>query len=87
METPKIEALKQNAINALNHLIVSDELAKNYKAIMKISRFKEWLREAVTGEAPVITADNVSEVLDELNEGEATAESVNKEVPQTIKFD
>lgn len=83
MEKQKIEALKQNAITALNHLIVSDELAKNYKAIMKISRFKEWLREAVQPVAEV-EAEDCNELTDEADNG---TERVNNEVPQTIKFD
>lgn len=35
---------------ALNHLITTNEVCKNDKAVMKINRFKKWLLEFTTTE-------------------------------------
>lgn len=34
-----------NAITAINALIVSSEVAKDDKAVIKLNRFKKWLNE------------------------------------------
>lgn len=38
------DVLVQDAVTALNRIIVSDEMAKNSRAIVKISNFREWLK-------------------------------------------
>lgn len=88
-EKQTLDRLTQNAVNALNHLIISDELASNYKAIVKISRFKKWLTEVVaSGKAPdEITAENVADVLNELEDEDHTERVNNNHKPETIKFD
>lgn len=37
-------------LTALNHLITTNEVCKNDKAVMKINRFKKWLLEFTTTE-------------------------------------
>lgn len=38
------DVLVQDAVTALNRIIVSDEMAKNSRAIVKVSHFREWLK-------------------------------------------
>lgn len=56
-EKQTIEVLLQKAVTSLNELIVCDDLSKNYKAIIKISRFKDWLREAVASKPIEVTPE------------------------------
>lgn len=37
-------------LTALNHLITTNEVCKNDKAVMKINRFKKWLLDFTTTE-------------------------------------
>lgn len=37
-------------LTALNHLITTNEVCKNEKAVMKINRFKRWLLDFTTTE-------------------------------------
>lgn len=39
------DVLVQDAVTALNRIIVSDEMAKNSRAIVKVSHFREWLKD------------------------------------------
>lgn len=39
---------------ALNHLITTNEVCKNDKAVMKINRFKKWLLEFTANEQKAI---------------------------------
>lgn len=38
------DVLVQDAVTALNRIIVSDEMATNSRAIVKVSHFREWLK-------------------------------------------
>ena len=42
------DVLVQDAVTALNRIIVSDEMAKNSRAIVKVSHFREWLKDAAS---------------------------------------
>ena len=55
------DVLVQDAVTALNRIIVSDEMAKNSRAIVKISNFREWLKGVANkkkAEAPRQTASD-----------------------------
>lgn len=55
------DVLVQDAVTALNRIIVSDEMAKNSRAIVKVSHFREWLKEVANkkkAEAPCQTASD-----------------------------
>lgn len=85
IEKQPIERLLENAVNAINYLIVCDELSDNYKAIVKLSRFKKWLTEAVSaGSIPVIKEDD-NELMDSIQQVDNT-ESNKHNNPETIKF-
>lgn len=38
------DVLVQDAVEVLNRIIVSEEMANNSRGIVKISRFREWLK-------------------------------------------
>lgn len=39
------DVLVQDAVAVLNRIIVSEEMANNSRGIVKISRFREWLKD------------------------------------------
>lgn len=41
------DVLVQDAVAVLNRIIVSEEMAKNSRGIVKISRFREWIKDVV----------------------------------------
>lgn len=42
------DVLVQDAVAVLNRIIVSEEMANNSRGIVKISRFREWLKDVVS---------------------------------------
>lgn len=42
------DVLVQDAVAVLNRIIVSEEMANNSRGIVKISRFREWLKDVAT---------------------------------------
>ena len=42
------DVLVQDAVTALNRIIVSDEMAKNSRHIVKVSHFREWLKDVAS---------------------------------------
>ena len=58
------DVLVQDAVTALNRIIVSDEMAKNSRAIVKISNFREWLKGVANknkAQAPSQTASDAED--------------------------
>lgn len=42
------DVLVQDAVAVLNRIIVSEEMANNSRGIVKISRFREWLKDVAS---------------------------------------
>ena len=51
------DVLVQDAVAVLNRIIVSEEMAKNSRGIVKISRFREWLKDIAPSNTPSETKD------------------------------
>ena len=49
--------LVQDAVAVLNRIIVSEEMAKNSRGIVKVIRFRDWLKAIAPSEAPSETQD------------------------------
>ena len=41
----KFDVLVQDAVAVLNRVIVSEEMAKNSRGIVKVIRFRDWLKD------------------------------------------
>ena len=46
------DVLVQDAVEVLNRIIVSEEMAKNSRGIVKVIRFRDWLKAIAPSEAP-----------------------------------
>ena len=46
------DVLVQDAAAVLNRIIVSEEMAKNSRGIVKVIRFRDWLKAIAPSEAP-----------------------------------
>ena len=46
------DVLVQDATAVLNRIIVSEEMAKNSRGIVKVIRFRDWLKAIAPSEAP-----------------------------------
>ena len=46
------DVLVQDAVAVLNRIIVSEEMAKNSRGIVKVIRFRDWLKAIVPSEVP-----------------------------------
>ena len=46
------DVLVQDAVAVLNRVIVSEEMAKNSRGIVKVIRFRDWLKAIAPSEAP-----------------------------------
>lgn len=46
------DVLVQDAVSVLNRIIVSEEMAKNSRGIVKVIRFRDWLKAIAPSEAP-----------------------------------
>lgn len=46
------DVLVQDAVAVLNRIIVSEEMAKNSRGIVKVIRFRDWLKAIAPSEAP-----------------------------------
>lgn len=51
------DVLVQDATAVLNRIIVSEEMAKNSRGIVKVIRFRDWLKAIAPSEAPSETQD------------------------------
>ena len=51
------DVLVQDAVEVLNRIIVSEEMAKNSRGIVKVIRFRDWLKAIAPSEAPSETQD------------------------------
>ena len=51
------DVLVQDAVSVLNRIIVSEEMAKNSRGIVKVIRFRDWLKAIAPSEAPSETQD------------------------------
>ena len=51
------DVLVQDAVAVLNRIIVSEEMAKNSRGIVKVIRFRDWLKAIAPSEAPSDTQD------------------------------
>ena len=51
------DVLVQDATEVLNRIIVSEEMAKNSRGIVKVIRFRDWLKAIAPSEAPSETQD------------------------------
>lgn len=51
------DVLVQDAAAVLNRIIVSEEMAKNSRGIVKVIRFRDWLKAIAPSEAPSETQD------------------------------
>ena len=51
------DVLVQDAVAVLNRVIVSEEMAKNSRGIVKVIRFRDWLKAIAPSEAPSETQD------------------------------
>lgn len=51
------DVLVQDAVAVLNRIIVSEEMAKNSRGIVKVIRFRDWLKAIAPSEAPSETQD------------------------------
>lgn len=51
------DVLVQDAVAVLNRIIVSEEMAKNSRGIVKVIRFRDWLKAIAPNEAPSETQD------------------------------
>ena len=46
------DVLVQDAVEVLNRIIVSEEMAKNSRGIVKVIRFRDWLKAIAPSDAP-----------------------------------
>lgn len=46
------DVLVQDAVAVLNRIIVSEEMAKNSRGIVKVIRFRDWLKAIAPSDAP-----------------------------------
>lgn len=46
------DVLVQDAVEVLNRIIVSEEMAKNSRGIVKVIRFRDWLKAIAPSYAP-----------------------------------
>lgn len=51
------DVLVQDAVAVLNRIIVSEEMAKNSRGIVKVIRFRDWLKAIAPSEVPSETQD------------------------------
>lgn len=51
------DVLVQDAVAVLNRIIVSEEMAKNSRGIVKVIRFRDWLKAIVPSDTPSETQD------------------------------
>ena len=51
------DVLVQDAVAVLNRIIVSEEMAKNSRGIVKVIRFRDWLKAIAPSEAQSETQD------------------------------
>lgn len=51
------DVLVQDAVAVLNRIIVSEEMAKNSRGIVKVIRFRDWLKAIAPSETPSETQD------------------------------
>ena len=51
------DVLVQDAVAVLNRVIVSEEMAKNSRGIVKVIRFRDWLKAIAPSDAPSETPD------------------------------
>ena len=55
------DVLVQDAVTVLNRIIVSDEMAKNSRAILKVSNFREWLKDVASKTKSEATSNTTSD--------------------------
>lgn len=46
------DVLVQDAVAVLNRIIVSEEMAKNSRGIVKVIRFRDWLKAIAPNDTP-----------------------------------
>ena len=46
------DVLVKDAVAVLNRIIVSEEMAKNSRGIVKVIRFRDWLKAIAPSDAP-----------------------------------
>ena len=51
------DVLVQDAVAVLNRIIVSEEMAKNSRGIVKVIRFRDWLKAIAPSDTPSDTQD------------------------------
>lgn len=51
------DVLVQDAVAVLNRIIVSEEMAKNSRGIVKVIRFRDWLKAIAPSNTPSETQD------------------------------
>lgn len=51
------DVLVQDAVAVLNRIIVSEEMAKNSRGIVKVIRFRDWLKAIAPSDAQSETQD------------------------------
>ena len=51
------DVLVQDAVAVLNRIIVSEEMAKNSRGIVKVIRFRDWLKAIAPSDKPSETQD------------------------------
>ena len=51
------DVLVQDATAVLNRIIVSEEMAKNSRGIVKVIRFRDWLKAIAPNDTPSETQD------------------------------
>ena len=51
------DVLVQDAVAVLNRVIVSEEMAKNSRGIVKVIRFRDWLKAIAPSNTPSETQD------------------------------
>ena len=51
------DVLVQDATEVLNRIIVSEEMAKNSRGIVKVIRFRDWLKAIAPSDTPSETQD------------------------------
>ena len=51
------DVLVQDAVAVLNRIIVSEEMAKNSRGIVKVIRFRDWLKAIAPSDTPSETQD------------------------------
>ena len=55
------DVLVQDAVAVLNRIIVSEEMAKNSRGIVKVIRFRDWLKAIAPSSTPSETQDAAEE--------------------------